>query len=158
MAKFTLNIETDDAGELRDIVSRIADAAVALTPVAEAPEYHGTVVAAPVVEPVKPKAAPKAEKPKPAPEADPTPAPATLPTVEEATAAAAATVQAQPAAPASDVSYDAVKQALIQLMDKKSASVVQGLLKDKFGVVAISQLDKARYGEALVCLTDWAND
>lgn len=151
MAKFTLNIETDDAGELRDIVSRIApDAAVA--PAKVEPQITDAVTAE------KPKAAPKAEKPKPAPKADPTPAPATLPTVEEATAAAAATVQAQPAAPASDVSYDAVKQALIQLMDKKSASVVQGLLKDKFGVVAISQLDKARYGEALVCLTDWAND
>ena len=42
-------------------------------------------------------------------------------------------------------------------MDKKSAGVVQGLLKEHFGVPAISQMDKSRYGEALAKLTEWAN-
>lgn len=153
MAKYTLNIETDDAAELRDIVDRIA----ADAPVREvSPQITDAVTQ---IAPEKP-AAPKPGKAKPAPKVE---APATLPTVEEATAAADATdgypVEPKPAPaapPAGDVSYEAVKQALITLMDKKSASVVQGLLKDKFGVVAISQLDKSRYGEALASLNAWA--
>lgn len=152
MAKYTLNIETDDAVELRDIVDRIA----AATAHAVVPQITDAVTQA---APEKP-AAPKPGKAKPAPKVE---APATLPTVEEATAAADATdgypVEPKPApvvTPAGDVSYDAVKQALITLMDKKSASVVQAMLKEKFGVVAISQLNKAQYGEALAALTEWA--
>jgi hypothetical protein len=165
MAKFTLSIETEEAVELRDIVSRIAGGAVASAPAAVEPTPTIVVVEAPAPT-EKPKAAPKAEKAK-AKEA---------PLASSSSAAQAASSQATDIAPASntavatattvgektsqdapaDVSYDAVKQALITLMDKKSASVVQGMLKDKFGVVAISQLDKAKYGEALAALTEWA--
>lgn len=99
-------------------------------------------------------AAPKPGKAKPAPKAETVAAP---PAADEAPAGITATPEDRQPPATSDASYDDVKKALIELMDKKSASVVQGLLKEQFGVVAISQLDKARYGEALVKLTEWAN-
>ena len=162
MAKYTLNIETDDAAELRDIVDRIAGEPVR----AVAPQITDAVTQA---APEKP-AAPKPGKAKPAPKvesAGETPlsssdapdvsSPSTAHEPASVTTAATATTTGEKISPpAADVSYDAVKQALITLMDKKSASVVQGLLKEKFGVVAISQLDKTRYAEALEALNAWA--
>lgn len=145
MAKFTLSIETEEAQELRDIVNKIAgDAPKVEEPAAEKP---------------KPQPAPKAEKPKPqpAPKAEaPAPAPQPEAKVEEAPAPAPAPVQEAAPVATETVTYEQIKQALITLMDKKSASVVQSLLKEKFGVPAISQLDKSRYGEAFAALTEWA--
>ncbi len=162
MAKFTLNIETEDAHELRDIVSRIAGQATssaaavvaeAITTEAEQP------AAAPAPAPEKPKAAPRGKK---AETVAAVVTPAEQPVAEKAPEAqievltpAAQTTSLTPPPAAPTASYDQVKEALISLMDKKSAGAVQGLLKDKFGVIAISQLPKEKLGEALEALNGW---
>lgn len=162
MAKFTLNIETDDVRELQVIVGNIAGGTAA-TPVAALVSAETEVKAAePVAE--KPKAAPKAKKAEAAPLSS-SPAPDasksdTGAATEGYTTADIATTGGEkttltppPAAPTA--SYDQVKEALIALMDVKSASAVQALLKDKFGVIAISQMKPEQYGEALTSLQGW---
>ena len=169
MAKFTLNIETDDVQELREIVGNIAGGVSATAPVAAAapaaPEPAPTIVVVEAPAPVeKPKAATKAKKAEATPlSSSPAQDASKLPTdaaTESNTTAATATTSGAntsltPPAPASTVTYDQVKEALISLMDVKSASAVQALLKDKFGVVAISQLPKEKLGEALEAWQTW---
>ncbi|CAB4121194.1 hypothetical protein UFOVP6_39 [uncultured Caudovirales phage] len=153
MAKFTLNIETDDVQELREIVGNIAGGVTATAPVAAPvaqvdPQITDAVTQ---IAPEKPKAAPKATKAK----AEATPAFA--PVVEEVKVAdpAPQTTSLTPPPAAPTATYEQVKEALIALMDVKSASAVQALLKDKFGVVAISQLPKEKLGEALDAMQIW---
>lgn len=150
MAKFTLNIETDDVRELQVIVGNIAGGTAA-TPVAALVSAETEVKAAePVAE--KPKAAPKAKKTE-AVAAVVTSADPVVETAPQVETAQATTLTPPPAAPTA--SYDQVKEALIALMDVKSASAVQALLKDKFGVIAISQMKPEQYGEALTSLQGW---
>lgn len=140
MAKFILNIETDDTNELRDIVARIAG---------PTPPSAATIRSAMLTTEFEQPAAPaRTEKPKAASKtnkANPVPAPIVKNALE-------AQIEVLPPPPAT---YDQVKEALISLMDKKSASAVQGLLKDKFGVIAFNQLPKERLGEALEALAGW---
>ncbi|CAB4126169.1 hypothetical protein UFOVP68_31 [uncultured Caudovirales phage] len=162
MAKYTLNIETEDAHELRGIVSRIAGEAEQVAAIVTEAFTAETAAPAPVAD--KPKVAPKAKKAdaaplssSPAPDAsksDTGAATESATTADTATASGAKTsLTPPPAAPT--VTYEQVKEALIALMDKKSASAVQALLKDKFGVIAISQLPKDKLGEAFEALNVW---
>ena len=163
MAKFILSIETTDVAELQRIVARMpADADESPIP-ATSPAYQDPPPAD-IEQPQTTKARrgrpPKQEAPV---EAAPVPTPvASAPTVEAASvqpsapsapgagSAPAATAPAHPAAP--PVSYDALKSLLMQLMEKKSASFAQALLKEKCGVPSLSLLKQDDYFAAYQAL------